>query len=102
MIESMGKTASLHYGKDPKEVTVRGLRVDRVLKNGDIIDMGPEKILAFETKGHTDCSMSYLLEPEGILLASEDVYKRQISCRQHGRIRTDERNAGSHRRIQSQ
>lgn len=33
--------------------------------------MGPEKILAFETKGHTDCSMSYLLEPEGILLASE-------------------------------
>ena len=71
MIESMGKTASLHYGKDPKEVTVSGLRVDRVLKNGDIIDMGPEKILAFETKGHTDCSMSYLLEPEGILLASE-------------------------------
>lgn len=71
MIESMGKTAAEHYGKNPDDVHVKGLRVDIVMDNGDIIDLGEEKILGFETKGHTDCSMSFLLQPQGILLASE-------------------------------
>lgn len=71
MILSMGKTAAQVYGRDPDEIIVEGLRVDRVLENGDVIDLGEEKILAFETKGHTDCSMSYLIQPEGILIASE-------------------------------
>ena len=71
MIESMGKTAAEHYDRDPNEVTSEGLRIDKVLKSGDILDLGEEKILAFETKGHTDCCMSYLMQPEGILMASE-------------------------------
>lgn len=71
MIKSMGRTAALHYDRNPDDVTVEGLRIDRVLRDGDVIDMGSVKIQAFETKGHTDCSMSYLLQPEGVLLASE-------------------------------
>lgn len=71
MIVSMGKTAAEFYGKNPDEITAEGVRVDIVLENGDIIDLGNEKITAYETKGHTDCSMSYFLEPQGIILASE-------------------------------
>lgn len=71
MIVSMGKTASEFYGKNPDEINADGLRVDIVLESGDIIDLGDEKIAAFETKGHTDCSMSYFLQPHGIILASE-------------------------------
>ena len=71
MIVSMGKTAAEFYGKDPEEITAEGVRVDIVLESGDIIDLGDEKVAAFETKGHTDCSMSYFLQPQGIILASE-------------------------------
>jgi len=71
MIVSMGKTAAEFYGKDPDEITAEGVRVDIVLQSGDIVDLGEEKIAAFETKGHTDCSMSYFLQPQGIILASE-------------------------------
>ncbi|PWL94724.1 MAG: hypothetical protein DBY08_02515 [Clostridiales bacterium] len=71
MIESMGKTAAEHYGRNPEDVTSDNLRIDRVLKSGDILELGEEKILAIETKGHTDCCMSYLIQPEGILMASE-------------------------------
>lgn len=71
MIESMGRTAAEHYGKNPGDVTSEGIRIDRVLKSGDILELGEEKILAIETKGHTDCCMSYFIRPEGILMASE-------------------------------
>lgn len=71
MIFSMGKTGAEHYGRDPEQVVVDGLRIDKILDNGDILDLGEEKLLAFETKGHTDCSISYLLKPQGVILASE-------------------------------
>lgn len=41
------------------------------MKDGDSVSLGKEKITAFVTKGHTDCSMSYLLDPQRILFASE-------------------------------
>lgn len=71
LIVSMGKTAAEFYEHDPNEINAEGIRVDRILENGDMIDLGDEKLMAFETKGHTNCSMSYFLQPEGILLASE-------------------------------
>lgn len=71
MIVSMGRSAAELYGKDPDEVSADGLRIDVVLENADVIDLGHEKIVAFETKGHTDCSVSYFMQPEGILFASE-------------------------------
>lgn len=70
-ILSMGRTAALHYGCDPEEITTEGLRIDRILKSGEVIDIGDAVILAVETTGHTDCCMSYLIRPQGILLASE-------------------------------
>ncbi len=72
MIISMGKSAAETYGKDPSQVHADGIRVDIVLGDGDVIDLGAgETLTAYETKGHTDCSMSYFIQPCGLLLASE-------------------------------
>lgn len=71
-ILSMGKSAAQLYGKDPEQVHVDGIRIDIVLNDGDVLKLGEnESITAIETKGHTDCSMTYLLKPYGILLLSE-------------------------------
>lgn len=69
MVE-LGNAAKEHF--DSKvEITADGMRVDIIMKDGDSVSLGKEKITAFVTKGHTDCSMSYLLEPQKILFASE-------------------------------
>ena len=67
---SLGKAAAEQFGSDV-EIKADNLRIDVILKDGDTINLGEETITAYETKGHTDCSMSYLLEPERILFASE-------------------------------
>ncbi|MBR5128922.1 MAG: MBL fold metallo-hydrolase [Firmicutes bacterium] len=72
MIVSMGQSAAEFYGKDPSLVNAQGIRVDIVLEDGEIVDLGGgESVVAYETKGHTDCSMSYFIEPSGLLFASE-------------------------------
>ena len=69
MVE-LGNAAKEHF--DSKvEITADGMRVDIIMKDGDSVSLGKEEITAFVTKGHTDCSMSYLLEPQKILFASE-------------------------------
>ena len=82
-IESMGRTAAEYYGMNPESITAEGLRVDVVLENGHIIRLGDEEILAMETKGHTDCSMSYFIQPQGILLASESTGALELSGKLH-------------------
>jgi len=56
---------------DPESIPSEGWRVDRAIADGDEIDLGDRKIVCLETKGHTDCCMSFVLEPDSILLASE-------------------------------
>lgn len=86
LMRSMGQSAAVGYGLNPDEIIVDGLRVDRVLENGDVVDLGEEKVIAFETKGHTDCSMSFLVQPEGILLASESTGVYDVSNHVHSSI----------------
>ena len=69
MVE-LGNAAKEQFGSKVK-ITADGMRVDIIMKDGDSVSLGKEKITAFVTKGHTDCSMSYLLEPQKILFASE-------------------------------
>ena len=57
--------------KDPDKVTADGLRVDMILEDADIINLGDEKIAAFWNKGHTDCSVSYFMQPGRHSFASE-------------------------------
>lgn len=54
-----------------KEILVDGLKIDQSLADFDRVLLGEEFIVALETKGHTSCSMTYVLEPDGIMFASE-------------------------------
>ncbi len=61
---------NFHGGKEP--ILVDGFRIDRLVKEGEKIDMGDgHYFYVMETKGHTDCSMTYIFEPEKLMLASE-------------------------------
>lgn len=72
LIKELGTVArDLYAPESREEIPANNLDVDKILKDGDVISLGDETIRAIETKGHTDCSMSYLLEPAGILFTSE-------------------------------
>lgn len=76
-IKQLGENAAVNYGLEKKEVLVGPLRVDRILKDKDRISLGTREdgaavyIEAFETRGHTDCAMTYILQPERILFTCE-------------------------------
>lgn len=73
LMKELGTDArKLYAPEDERKIRVDGLRVDKVLKDGDEIDLGGGiKITAWEMKGHTDCSLGYMLEPEMLLFTSE-------------------------------
>ena len=48
------------------------LVVDRVVKEGDILNFGDHKITVYETPGHTKCSLSYMVDHD-VIFASETV-----------------------------
>lgn len=72
LMEKLGTEARDLYAPD-SGITIRtdGLGVDLVLHDGDSVSLGDETVTAFETKGHTDCSLSYFLEPASLLFTSE-------------------------------
>ena len=72
LMKELGTTArDLYDPGNTEEIIVDGLAADRVLADGDTVSLGKETVAAIETKGHTDCSMSYYLEPYRILFTSE-------------------------------
>ena len=48
------------------------IRIDRTVREGDVIRVGDTKIQVFETPGHTKCSVSYLVNDD-VLMASETI-----------------------------
>ena len=80
-IKRLGESAREKYtkeGEEKIEIITHGLRVDRILADGEEFDMGDYTVKAIKTPGHTDCSVSYLLkEKEGehktIFFLSESV-----------------------------
>ncbi len=72
VMKELGTAArELYMPGNDEEILVDNLVVDAVLHDGDRISLGEETITALETKGHTDCSMSYVLEPVKLMFASE-------------------------------
>ncbi|MBQ9016151.1 MAG: MBL fold metallo-hydrolase [Firmicutes bacterium] len=72
LMKELGEDAlQLYEPGSTKEIRVDGLGVDRVLRDGDVISLGEQRVTAFETPGHTDCSMSFFLQPQGLLFTSE-------------------------------
>ena len=77
-IEIMSKSAWKLYAEqseklDRPAVLMEGLLIDRVVCEKDIISIGDKEIEIYETPGHTNCSLTFLLKPDGILFPSETV-----------------------------
>ena len=72
-MRELGDNAADLYGADSGPVTTDGLRIDIVLKDGDVTDLGDIRAAFYESKGHTDCSASYMIEPMKVLFLSESV-----------------------------
>ncbi len=78
VMKELGENAreSYHDGlwKDT-EIITDPLRVDVIVKEGDRVEIGlrpgEEYFEVLETKGHTDCSLSFGLMPQKILFTSE-------------------------------
>lgn len=72
LMKELGTSArELYMPENEEEILVDGIAVDKVLKDGDELSLGDITVRALETKGHTDCSMSYAFEPAGLLFTSE-------------------------------
>ncbi|MEG2756584.1 MAG: MBL fold metallo-hydrolase [Anaerovoracaceae bacterium] len=72
LIKELGETARADYAEDnTREILTKDLEINVAVENGREISLGREHFLVLETKGHTDCSLSYVLEPQGIMFASE-------------------------------
>ncbi|MBQ6401688.1 MAG: MBL fold metallo-hydrolase [Firmicutes bacterium] len=72
LMGALGQEAKDLYAPDsPVEIITEGLAVDRIIEDGETVSLGEEKVTALATPGHTDCSMSYCLQPAGILFTSE-------------------------------
>ena len=72
MIRKLGAAAEVKYGSgDTDKIKSDGCRIDIVAKDGDEIDLGDRKIVCLETPGHTNCCMTFVLEPDSIMFASE-------------------------------
>lgn len=74
LIKRLGENArELYTPGSSIEIPVDRLQVDRIVGEGDTISLGDETITVLETKGHTDCSLSFAYEPAGVLLCCESV-----------------------------
>ena len=72
LIQQLGEDARELYTPESRSpLKMDPIRVDAVLRDGDCISLGEETITAYETKGHTDCSLSFYLMPMSLLFASE-------------------------------
>ena len=75
-MKRLGQTAATQYGDEKEreeEILVDGFRVDRILKEGDQVELGERTVKVYETPGHTDCSLTYHLLPDDVLFLCESV-----------------------------
>ena len=71
-IKHLGETArELYTPGSLVEIPDSGFEIDRIIEEGDTISLGEETITVMETKGHTDCSLTFALEPMNLLICSE-------------------------------
>lgn len=61
-----GEEAAEHFFIDEEH-----LKIDLVLNDGDVLDLGETKIEIMLTPGHTKCSLSFFLPKEEIIFPSE-------------------------------
>ena len=81
-MKRLGCAARDQFSDSKEDVAVEPLRIDRTVKENDRIDLGGGTyITVLETKGHTDCSLTYVLEPDSVMFTSESTgVFRNPSC----------------------
>lgn len=72
-IRNMSENAALGYTELNLKRPYKNedMKITRIVHDGDTIIMKNKTVRVIETKGHTNCCLSYYIEEEGILLASE-------------------------------
>ncbi len=94
VIHRLGEEAEKKFGSgDLSKITVEGLVVERVLLDGEALSLGKESIHALDTPGHTNCSMTFVLEPAGIMFASESTGVLEGEGNIHGAVLKSYRDA---------
>lgn len=72
VIKDLGIYAASQYGTGDEEIITDGMGIDMVLDDGDKLELGNgHYIVCLSTKGHTDCAMTYVLEPDSVMFTSE-------------------------------
>ena len=90
-IRDLAENAAKRYmGPDAPapEYNDEDLRIDKVVGNGDVISLGDRTIRVYETKGHTNCSLTYFIEEDSILFASESTGVYEGNGKMHPSILT--------------
>lgn len=75
-IRRLSEAAAQKYQEEryqPLQYQDEDLRIDEIVKDGDVISLGDRHLRVLETPGHTNCSLSYYLEEEGLMLPCESV-----------------------------
>lgn len=71
-MKRLGEAARDNFSDSKEDIKADGFRIDRIVGDGDRIDIGGNQYFqVLETKGHTDCSLTYVLEPDSIMFACE-------------------------------
>lgn len=70
-MRTLGENAKKTYGINNVEITTDGMRIDRIVKDGEQIPLGDRTVTVIESKGHTDCSLAYYILPEKVLISCE-------------------------------
>lgn len=73
LMAELGTAARDNFSDSKEPILAEGFNVDRVVAEGDRIFLGEEYFLVIETKGHTDCCLTFLLEPDDIMFLGESM-----------------------------
>ena len=71
LIKELGEKAGELYSGKPIELISDNMKVEHIVCEGDRIELGDRVLRVLETPGHTNCSLSFFMEPDGVLFASE-------------------------------
>ncbi|MBK5253072.1 MAG: MBL fold metallo-hydrolase [Peptostreptococcaceae bacterium] len=71
LMKALGEKARDNFVHSDIEIRNDNFRIDKVVSEGDEISLGSSYMKVLETKGHTDCSLTFVLEPESIMFCSE-------------------------------
>ncbi|MCL1809925.1 MAG: MBL fold metallo-hydrolase [Clostridiales bacterium] len=93
-INSLGENAFRLFGGNGEfHVPCGGFGIDLVVRDGDRISLGDEEVAVIEAKGHTDCSLTFVFEPQGIMFLSESTGVLEGAEEMHISILKDFRDA---------